>query len=121
MSAVFPERSPTVALRCMLVASDYPRSVARARGAFAVGGDAIIRGTNTGRSGGMADAAVSKTVGGNPVGVRIPPSAPEKRPRGAIPRGLRKQGGCIGTNHRGPSRDVRELLPSRTAEPRPQD
>ena len=28
------------------------------------------------RSGGMADAAVLKTVGGNPVRVRVPPSAP---------------------------------------------
>ena len=31
------------------------------------------------RSGGMADAAVSKTVGGNPVRVRLPPSAPKLR------------------------------------------
>lgn len=29
------------------------------------------------RSGGMADAAVSKTVGGDPVRVRLPPSAPK--------------------------------------------
>jgi hypothetical protein len=36
-----------------------------------------------GRSGGMADAAVSKTAGGNSLRVRLPPSAPITSYRGA--------------------------------------
>ena len=35
------------------------------------------------RSGGMADAEVSKTFGGNLVGVRVPPSAEENRTQGS--------------------------------------
>src|SRR5439155_6450446 len=40
---------------------------------------------DAGRSGGMADAAVSKTVEGNLVGVRIPPSAPRFLSAGGSP------------------------------------
>ena len=38
-----------------------------------------------GRSGGMVDAPVSKTGGGNPVSVRIRPSAPLKRFQPSLP------------------------------------
>src|ERR1035438_2023553 len=54
------------------------------------------------RGGGMADAAVSKTAGGNPVWVRLPPSAPAIRIRGgreALQNGqLVRRAGCPRTD-----------------------